>query len=69
MKHKCVNKNRTFHARIDKGWQQLLIRMCVRTGRPIKGLIEDALENTYAIDTDGELYAIDERKSGGKGRF
>lgn len=53
-----VNKNLTFHQRIDIGWQPILDKLKKTTGRSIKGLIDDALSNTYAIGEDGKPYEI-----------
>lgn len=59
---KCQQSDRkmTFQARIDKGWQRILLILRAKTGKPIKGLIEDALTNTFGIDDKGEPYAINE---------
>lgn len=55
---KNVNKNSTFHQRIDIGWQPILTQLRKTTGRSIKGLVEDALSNTYAINEKGKPYLI-----------
>lgn len=60
MQSQQVDNKGTFQARIDKGWQRILFVLRAKTGRPIKGLIEDALMRTYAIDDKGEPYAINE---------
>lgn len=59
MKNRQIDKITTFQARIDKGWQRILLILRAKSGRPIKGLIEDALTNTYRIDDEGEPYEID----------
>lgn len=60
MKSQQSDKKTTFQARIDKGWQRILMTLRAKTGRPVKELIEDALVKTYAIDDKGEPYVIDE---------
>lgn len=55
---KNVNNNLTFHQRISIGWQPILIQLRKTTRRSIKGLVEDALSNTYAIGKDGKPYVI-----------
>jgi hypothetical protein len=55
---KNVNKNLTFHQRIDIGWQPILTQLRKTTGNSIKGLVEDALSNTYGINEKGKTYEI-----------
>lgn len=49
-KSKNVNKNKDFHVRIDKGWQDILIIFKSSEKTSFKDLIEDALSNTYIIE-------------------
>lgn len=59
MKSQQSDTKTTFQARIDKGWQQILMLLRAKTGRPVKGLIEDALVRSYGIDKKGDPYVID----------
>ncbi len=64
MKSRLVNKNSTFHARIDKGWWKILSQLRTETGKGFKELIEDALINTYYIGDDGKPEVYSKPKSG-----
>lgn len=64
MKSKHVNKNSTFHARIDKGWWKILSQLRTDTGKGFKELIEDALINTYYIGKDGKPEVHNNSKNG-----
>lgn len=60
MKNRQIDNKTTFQARLDKGWQRILLILRAKTSRPIKGLIEDALSRSYGIDKNGEPYVVDE---------
>ncbi len=47
--NKFVDKKRTFQARLDTGWQEILLKLKKDTGESIRELIEAALSNTYGI--------------------
>lgn len=53
-----VDKNKTFQVRLDKGWQEILLKLKKITGRSIGGLVSDALSNTYSIKKNGEPYKL-----------
>jgi len=55
---KNVNKNMDFHVRIDKGWQDVLSQLKTNEKTSFKGLIEDALSNTYMIGKDAKAKRI-----------
>ena len=64
MKGKQVNKNLTFHARIDRGWWKILSQLRTDTGKGFKELIEDALINIYCIGKDGKPEIYNKPKNG-----
>ena len=58
MKKLQSDKNLTFQVRIDKGWWKMLSLLRIDTGQSLKELVEDALSDVYAINTDGKPYKI-----------
>lgn len=49
-----IDKKLTFQARLDIGWKKTLSQLKTETRMSFKGLIEDALTNTYMIGKDGK---------------
>lgn len=58
MKQLQSDKKLTFQQRIDMGWWKILSQLRTDTGKTFKELVEDALSDAYAINSDGKPYKI-----------
>ncbi len=58
MKNLQIDKKTTFQVRLDRGWQKILTQLRGEYGMSIKALVEQALSDTYGLDSDGKFGSL-----------